>query len=86
VQAALIEQEYRQERHDGPRETLPAGTVIDHPDAWQLVVRGIALSHDDECRAKVTATATEDQLQAARDRQAEVRLGIQPVTEETDGE
>lgn len=35
--------------------TLPIGDVIDHPDCWRLVVKGVALPHDEECSQKVLA-------------------------------
>ncbi len=34
---------------------LPAGTVIDHKDAFQLVMMGIATPADDECTAALAA-------------------------------
>jgi hypothetical protein len=34
-----------------PTVVIPAGTVIDNPDAWMLCVNGIATPDDDECRA-----------------------------------
>lgn len=36
-----------------PIVKLPAGEVIDHPDAWRLCVIGKASPHDDECRERV---------------------------------
>jgi hypothetical protein len=32
--------------------TLPVGGEIDHPDAWRLCVKGVAVADDDECRKK----------------------------------
>lgn len=32
--------------------TLPVGGVIEHPDAWRLCVKGVAVADDDECRKK----------------------------------
>lgn len=33
-----------------PTVVIPAGTVIDNPDAWMLCVNGTAVPDDDECR------------------------------------
>ena len=33
-----------------PTLVIPAGTVIDNPDAWMLCVNGTAVPDDDECR------------------------------------
>ncbi len=38
---------------------LPAGTVIDHPDAWQLVLNGHAEPADDECAKAAGMTKAE---------------------------
>lgn len=35
---------------------VPAGYVIEHPDAWRLVRQGTAESADDECEAKAGMT------------------------------
>ena len=32
---------------------IPAGTVIDNPDAWMLCANGKAMPEDDECREAV---------------------------------
>lgn len=40
-----------------------AGTVIDHPDAWKLVLQGKAVPADEECKRKVPFTPS--QMQAA---------------------
>jgi len=32
---------------------IPAGTVMDNPDAWMLCVLGKAVPADDECKARV---------------------------------
>ena len=36
-----------------PRLTLPAGQIIDDPQAWVLCVVGKAVPADDECRSRV---------------------------------
>ena len=49
----------------------PAGTVIDHPDAYKLVRMGMAVPHDEECRTKcglspvqvAEAIAAQDRMQ-----------------------
>ena len=38
---------------------LPAGTIIDHPDAWQLVQNGHAEPADDECNIAAAMTQAE---------------------------
>lgn len=47
MKAALVRES---ESESGDR--LPAGTVIDHPDAWRLVEMGSADPADAECLAK----------------------------------
>ena len=43
--------------YDVPRDCVrPLGTVIDHPDSWQLVQQGVAIPEDEECRAKANMT------------------------------
>lgn len=38
------------------RLPIPAGTVIDNPDAWMLCVLNKAVPADDECKQRVDAT------------------------------
>lgn len=35
---------------------VPAGYVIEHPDAWRLVRQGTAEAADDECESKAAMT------------------------------
>lgn len=49
---------------DYPTGKIPAGTIIEHPKAWQLVRLGVAVPEDDEC-AKA-ANMTERQMQLAQ--------------------
>jgi hypothetical protein len=56
--------------------TLPAGTVIDNPDAYRLVQMGVAVPVDDECR--VRAGMTPEQLTAANIAYQATVNGIQP--------
>ena len=35
-----------------PDGKMQEGTVIDHPDAWRIVRRGMAVPEDDECRER----------------------------------
>jgi hypothetical protein len=55
---------------------MPAGTVIDHPDAFKLVRMGVGLPADEEC--EVAAGRTKAQLAQAQAAQDKVRLGIHP--------
>ncbi len=56
--------------------TMPAGTVIDNPDAWKLVLMGVAVPEDEECKERAGLNAAELAVrQAAQER---VRLGIAP--------
>lgn len=43
---------------------LPAGTIIDHPDAWMLVHNGHAEPADDEC--KLAANMTQSEMDEAK--------------------
>jgi hypothetical protein len=63
-------------QHMGSLPTVPAGTVIDHPEAHKLVRMGMAEPADDECRQAARMTAAE--LQAAQAAQEKVRRGIFP--------
>ena len=51
--------------HSQTGERIPAGTVIDHPQAWLLVRLGRAIPADDECRR--AAAMTDEQMQEAQD-------------------
>ena len=59
-----------------PTGVIPAGSVIEHPDAFHLVRMGIAEPVDDECR--LAADRTPGQLIAAQDAYAKVKAGIHP--------
>lgn len=39
-----------------PQGKKPAGTVIEHPDAYRLVLKGVAEAVDDECREAAPTT------------------------------
>jgi hypothetical protein len=52
---------------------LPAGTVIDDPDAWILVQNGQAGPEDDECRKKANMTPL--QIAQAKVRYKKLCLG-----------
>lgn len=43
------------------RLPIPAGTVMDNPDAWMLVMLHKAVPADDECKARVNAALTNPQ-------------------------
>ena len=57
--------------------TVPAGTVIEHPQAFLLVQRGIAKPLDEECHF-AAGLMTEDQIAKAAERYSEVDAGIHP--------
>jgi hypothetical protein len=52
---------------------VPAGYIIDHPDAWHLVVQGTAKAADEECEAK--AAMTSDQTIRRYERQIALENG-----------
>ena len=61
---------------DFPEGTKPAGTEIEHPQAYMLVEMGVAEAVDEECRLKAPATPAQ-----AADRQDRYRMqdaGILP--------
>lgn len=60
---------------------LPAGTEIDHPDAYNLVRMGIAFPADDECREALAAVGWgpdtfDAKFAVARAQQAQFEKGI----------
>lgn len=60
---------------------LPAGTVIDHPDAYKLAINGIGRPDDDECWAALelhgwTAENFESKFRPAALQQAKWERGI----------
>lgn len=84
MKAKLFNTEYRQDTHESERVELPAGTIIDHPEVWKLVQWGTAEPADDECRERAYRDRTDDQIQSARDSQAMMRAGLQPMIDETE--
>ncbi|HWL09550.1 MAG TPA: hypothetical protein VNQ76_14165 [Planctomicrobium sp.] len=52
----------------------PAGTIIDHPEAWRLVTLGAAVPEDDECRQR--AGLTEKQMEKVIAAAERLSLGI----------
>ena len=55
-------------------ENLPAGTVIDHPDAHQLVKLGVADPADDECLEACKGV----DIELAKKNAERLRRGIHP--------
>lgn len=58
----------------------PAGTVIDHPDAYKLVRLGVAEPADDECRERCGMTP--ERMKAAQAAAARAEAGIHPEDHE----
>lgn len=54
----------------------PAGTIIDDPECWRLVLNGVAVAADDECRAMDTRNP--EQVAAAQKAIKRLQLGIHP--------
>lgn len=59
-----------------PDGKIPAGTVIDHPDAYRMVKQGVAVPHDEECDRR--ANMNKQQQQAAQYAAKRTSLGIAP--------
>lgn len=59
-----------------PDGIKPAGTIIDHPDAFGLVYQGIAEPADEECARRVNMTEAE--WKKAVRHYARLRAGIHP--------
>lgn len=59
---------------DVGKEWAPAGTIIDHPDAFRLVEHGVAEPADEECRLRVTRSSA--QLVAAKAAYPAIEAGI----------
>jgi hypothetical protein len=76
MQCRLIRPMNRTPTDDDQRDLLPAGEVIDHVDAFQLVRIGCAESFDEECAAAVQRTP--EQLAEAREAYNRVDKGIWP--------
>jgi len=62
-------------RHPTIRKA-PAGTVIDHPDAFRLVQQGVAIPADEECQRAANRSA--QQLAAAQYAYTRLAAGIHP--------
>ncbi len=58
------------------KDILPAGHIVDHPNAYLLVQLGMAESVDDECRKAVDRTP--EQLKQARYEYLRTKKGIHP--------
>jgi hypothetical protein len=55
---------------------LPAGTIIDHQEAWKLVQSGMAVPEDEECAKRVNMNPA--QMATAQVAQEKARLGVAP--------
>jgi hypothetical protein len=55
----------------------PVGTIIDDPDCWRLVMMGVAVPYDDECRDKTAQTP--EQVAAAQHAARRLSAGIDPA-------
>ena len=64
MKAKLILNLTCQKTPDNPEGKLPAGTIMDHPDAYMLVQGGVAEPADEECEKRAGLTA--EQFQAAK--------------------
>ena len=58
------------------KDILPAGSIIDHPNAFILVQIGMAESADEECKA--TADCSPAQLNQAQYEYSRTKKGIHP--------
>jgi hypothetical protein len=52
LKAKIAHDGVQRKDHVGRLVDAPRGTVIEHPDAWQLVRAGVAIPADDECRER----------------------------------
>jgi len=59
-----------------PDGIMPAGSLIEHPDAWRLVNRGVAEPADEQCRRKITRSP--EQIRQAQLAYPKVAAGIHP--------
>lgn len=55
----------------------PIGTIIDDADCWRLVMMGVAVAYDDECRDKTAQTP--EQLAATQHAARRLSAGIDPA-------
>ncbi len=67
------------EEDGGAQGILPRGTIIDHPDAYKLVLHGVAEPADDECRTK--AGMTPEKAAAAVAFQTKAKKGLQDAVD-----
>ena len=63
----------------GPRGWLPAGTIMESPDAYKLVIHGVAEPADDECR--IAAGMTPEKTEAAVAFQKKAKKGLQEAVD-----
>jgi hypothetical protein len=59
-----------------PEGIKVAGTIIEHPQAWELIGHGVAIPADDACRKR--AGMTEAQMAAAQYAAVRTLAGIHP--------
>ena len=71
--AALVAQCERR----GKALWAPVGTIIDDPDCWRLVMMGVAVPYDDECRDKTAQTP--EQVAATQHAARRLSAGIDPA-------
>ena len=71
--AALVAQCERR----GKALWAPIGTIIDDPDCWRLVMMGVAVPYDDECRDKTAQTP--EQVAATQHAARRLSAGIDPA-------
>lgn len=55
----------------------PIGTIIDDLDCWRLVMMGVAVPYDDECRDKTAQTL--EQVAATQHAARRLSAGIDPA-------
>ena len=55
----------------------PVGSIIDDPDCWRLVMMGVAVPHDSECRDKTAQTP--EQVAATQHAARRLSAGIDPA-------
>ena len=71
--AALVAQCERR----GKALWAPIGTIIDDPDCWRLVMMGVAVPYDSECRDKTAQTP--EQVAATQHAARRLSAGIDPA-------
>ncbi len=59
-----------------PDGTLPAGSIDSGPESWKLVVHGVAVPDDEECRLKVNMTP--EQMAERQRTYSRLAAGIHP--------